>query len=98
MNKSSFLKQCKKNREILDFSYQDISNVLIGVSATEYKNFEDGKILVSRENLERIARVLGIEEFNKFNLDDYIDTDGLSEEEIVDLKDIVEKLVGEVDA
>ena len=98
MNKVEFIKQCKKNREILEFSYKDMSNCLIDISEEEYKLFEQGKFSMSRENLVRLARVLCIEENRMFDLSDYIDTDGLDEEQINDLKNIIEKLVGEVDA
>lgn len=98
MDKNSFIRQCKKNRELLGFSYKDVNNVLIDAKENEYRAFEDGKVMLSKENLERIVRVLCIEEFNKFNLDDYIDIDGMDKDEILDLKNIVEKIVGEVDA
>ena len=98
MNKFEFINQCKKNRKILEFSYKDMSNCLINVSEQEYKLFEDGKCSMSRENLERLVRVLCINESNEFDLNDYIDTDGLDEEQINDLTNIIEKLVGEVDA
>ena len=99
MNGTMFLKQCKKNREILDLTYQDISNALIDMSAKEYEAFEKGKsTIISKENIKRLYRILCIEEVNTFNLSDYIDTEGLTKEEIVDLAKIAEKLVGEVDA
>ena len=98
MDKNSFVRQCKKNREILEYTYKDISNVLVDVSEGEYKAFEEGKTLLNKDNLERLVKILCIEEYNKFDLNDYIDLSDLEEEEINDLSEIVEKLVGEVDA
>ena len=98
MDSSTFLKQCKKNREILEFTYQDMANCLINMSAKEYSLFETGKTkTISKENLKRLVRVLCIEEMYQFDLNDYIDTSGLTEEEILDLSNIVEQLVGEID-
>ncbi len=98
MNSSDFLNQCKKNREILEFTYQDMANCLVDMSAKEYSLFEMGKIKnISKENLKRIVRVLCIADVNNFNLNDYIDIEYLSEEEILDLGKIVETLVGELD-
>ena len=98
MNKIEFIRQCKKNREFLEFSYKDMSNCLINVNEDEYKLFEEGKFSISKENLMRIVRVLCIEESNKFDLSDYIDVNGIDEEQINDLSNIIEELVGEVDA
>ena len=97
MNKFEFIEQCKKNREILEYTFSDMSSCLIGVSEKEYKLFEQGKYSMSKENLERLVRVLCVKNINEFYLEDYVDTTGLREEEINDLKGIVEKLVGEVD-
>lgn len=98
MDKQAFLKQCKTNREILELSYEDMSNCLIDMNVKEYKAFENGsKNTISKENLKRIYRVLCLEETNLFNLNDYIDTEGLSKEEILDIASIVEKLVGDLD-
>ena len=98
MKKENFLRQCIKNREILEYSYKDVSDALENVTEEEYKNFENGKVMISKENLQRLVRLLCLEDFNQFDLEQYIDTSGLSDEEIDDLKEVVEKLVGELDA
>ena len=97
MDKLEFIKQCKKNREILEFSFLDVSSCLIDVSENEYRLFEQGKLSISKENLGRLVRILCIKQQNQFYLEDYVDTSGLSEEEISDLKTVVEELVGELD-
>ena len=98
MNTISFLNQCKKNREILELTYQDMANVLLAMSAKEYEQFEQGKTKkISKENLLRIVRILCIQNTYSFSLNEYIDVDGLNAEEIQDLSNIIEKLVGELD-
>lgn len=97
MNTAIFLSQCKKNREILNLTYQDIANVLINMSPKEYEQFELGKKkTISKENLKRIYKVLCIEEPSFFNINDYIDTTNLNNDEILDLSFILEKLVGDI--
>ena len=98
MNKLDFIKQCRENRKILGFTYFDMSACLFNVSEEQYKLFENGKCWMSEENLRRIVRVLCIEHKKEFYLEDYVDVTGLSEEEVMDIKGIVETLVGEVDA
>lgn len=93
-----FIKQCILNRKNLEFSYKDMSNCLIDVSAKEYEEFEKGNYRMSQENLKRIMRVLCIHEYKEIDIDSYIDTEGLNEDEIKDLSKIVCELVGEVDA
>ena len=92
-----FIKQCKKNRLALDYTYDDVSDSLIGVSEKEYIEFEEGRGTLSEENLDRLCRILCLKSPKKFNLDDYIDTDGLNEEELDDLKKVVEVIVGDLD-
>ena len=96
MNK--FIKQCIINRNSLEFSCKDMSNCLIDVSEEEYKEFENGNYSMSKENIERIMRVLCLTEYKEIDINDYIDTNELSEEEIKDLSKIVCDIVGDVDA
>lgn len=93
-----FLLTCINNRQVLEYSEKEMASYLVNVSEEDYIKFEHGKYLMDDNNLKRIARVLAIENKNLFNLEDYIDTDGLSEEEIEDLSKIIYDIVGEVDA
>ena len=93
-----FKKECKKNREYLGYSFYDVSVSLIDVSEEEYKSFEEGNIVLSKENIERLARVLCVKKPIEFDVNNYIDTEGLSQEEIDDLSNIVYELVGDENA
>lgn len=94
----AFIKECIKNRKFLDFSYQDMSNCLINVSAKDYESFEKGQYKMSKENLIRIARVLCVERPNSIDVSQYIDTSDLSEEEIKDLGKVIFSIVGDENA
>ena len=52
-----FKKECKKNREYLGYSFHDVSVSLIDVSEEEYKSFEEGNMVLSKENIERLANI-----------------------------------------
>lgn len=93
-----FLSLCINNRTLLELSCADMSSYLIGVSEKEYISFENGKYLMSEENLKRICRVLCIKPISKFKLENYIDVDNLSEEEYADLSKVVESIVGDDNA
>lgn len=93
-----FKKECKKNREYLGYSFSDVSVALIDVSEEDYANFEDGNNVLSKENLERLARVLCVKKPYDFNVENYIDTTGLTIEEIDDLSSILFEIVGDDNA
>lgn len=93
-----FKTECKKNREYLGYSFYDVSVALVDVSEEEYKNFENGNHLLSRENMERLTRVLCISKPNVFDINRYIDTSDLTSDEIDDITKVVETLVGDFDA
>ena len=93
-----FLLTCINNRKILEYSEKEMASYLEDVSELDYINFEKGKYLMSQNNLKKIIRVLAITNIKLFNLNDYIETEGLSEEEIKDLSLIVEQIVGEENA
>lgn len=93
-----FIKQCIINRKNLEFSFKDMSNCLINVSEEEYKEFEKGNYEMSKENLNRLIRVLCLVKPKKIILDDYIDTEGLSDKEKDDLSQIICDIVGDVGA
>ena len=93
-----FKKECKKNREYLGYSFSDVSVALIDVSEDDYANFEDGNNVLSKENLERLARVLCVKKPYDFNVENYIDTTGLTIEEIDDLSSILFEIVGDDNA
>lgn len=94
----AFIKECIKNRKFLEFSYQDMSNCLINVSAKDYESFEKGQYKMSKENLIRIARVLYVERPNSIDVSKYIDTSDLSEEEVNDLGKVIFSIVGDENA
>lgn len=100
MNKGyeTFVSQCIKNRKILEFSYKDMSNCLINVSESDYINFENGTYLMSKENMIRIARVLCVEKPLFKDISEYIDVNGLSENEIADLSKIISVIEGDENA
>lgn len=91
---NEFREECKKNREYLDLTIQDISNALINVSEKEYFDFENGNKNLSKENLQRLAKILCINKPSLFDIDEYIDTTYLSKEEIEDVSKVVEFIVG----
>lgn len=93
-----FVCECIKNRKYLEFDYQDMSNCLIDVSVEDYENFEKGKILLSKENMIRIAKVLCIKKPHKLTINDYIDTSSLSEEEIKDIEKVLLAIEGDDNA
>ena len=93
-----FKNECKKNREYLGYSFYDVSVSLIDVSEKEYREFEESDYMLSKENLERLSRVLCIKKPYDFNVNNYIDVTGLSNEEIEDLSNIVYGLVGDDNA
>ena len=93
-----FLKECIKNRKYLSFSFKDMSNCLVNVSEKDYANFEKGTYQMSKENLIRISRVLCVKRPTDFNINDYIDTGDLNEDEIKDLTKIICELVGDDNA
>lgn len=90
-----FLLMCINNRITLEYSEKEMASYLVNVSEEDYVNFENGKYLMDDNNIKRIARVLAVKNIDLFNLDEYIDTDGLSEEEIEDLSSVVSQIVGE---
>ena len=94
----TFIKECIKNRKYLEFSYQDMSNCLIDVSAKDYENFEKGQYKMSKENLIRVARVLCIERPNTIDVSKYIDTNELDEDEVNDLGKVIFSIVGDENA
>ncbi len=98
MKMKEFIKQCKNNREILELSYADVSACLVDMDEKEYEKFENNGGYISEENIDRLIRLLCIEKINSFNLEEYIDTEGLDEDQIKDLSKIVEEIVGEFDA
>jgi uncharacterized hydantoinase/oxoprolinase family protein len=93
-----FKNECKKNREYLGYSFSDVSVSLIDVSEEEYRDFEDGSLVLSKENLERIARVLCVKKPYDFNIENYIDTTGLDDTEIDDLSNVIYSIVGDDNA
>lgn len=96
--KREMLSKCINNRKYLELTCANMASYLKSVSEEDYVNFEKGEYLMSEENLERISRVLCIDLNDNFNIEDYIDTTGLSEEEINDLKGIVKGIVGDNNA
>jgi len=93
-----FKNECKKNREYLGYSFCDVSVSLVDVSEKEYQDFEESDYLLSRENMERLTRVLCISKPNVFDISKYMDTSGLTKEEIDDITEVVKTLVGDFDA
>ena len=93
-----FLKECVKNRNYLEFSYQDMSNCLDNVSEEEYEDFEKGKNMLSLANLRKIAKVLCIEKPLEKDLSNYIDVSELDEEELNDISNVINAIVGDDNA
>lgn len=90
-----FKNECKKNREYLGYSFYDVCVSLINVSEKEYKDFEETDYMLSKENLERLTRVLCVKKPYDFNVNNYIDTSELNEEEIEDLSNVIYTIVGD---
>ena len=93
-----FLLTCINNRNVLEYSEKEMSSYLDGVSEKDYVDFERGKYLMSKNNLMKIVRILAIKASEIFSLKDYIDTEGLSDEDVADLTIVVSKIVGEENA
>ena len=53
---------------------------------------------MSDDNLKRLVRILAIDTLDEFDINDYIEIDGLSDEEIEDLSLIIKEMVGDQDA
>lgn len=96
--KKEILNECINNRKYLGLTCANMASYLKNVSEEQYTKFENGEYLMNEENLERIARVLCINLNDNFNIEDYIDTSGLSEEEIEDLASVVKGIVGDNNA
>ena len=95
---NAFLNECIKNREFLGYSYKDMSNCLIKVTTDQYSAFEKGEYKMTKDNLMRIIRVLCIEKNKPFDVNEYIDTKGLTKEEIDDLSQVIASIVGDDNA
>lgn len=93
-----FLLTCINNRNVLEYSEKEMSSYLDNVSEKDYVSFEQGKYLMSKNNLIKIVRILAIKASEIFSLKDYIDTEGLSDEEVDDLTSVISKMVGEENA
>ena len=96
--KEEFVDECIKNRVFLELSYKDVSSCLINVSEENYKSFEEGKFSLSKENIERLIRVLCIKKPCNIDVNKCIDTTDLNEDEIKDLSMVVEAIVGDDNA
>ena len=94
----SFVNECIKNRTYLQFTYKDMENCLINVSAKEYEDFEKLKYKMTKENLVRIARVLCINKPTIKNISNYIEIEDLSKEELKDITNIISTIVGDDNA
>lgn len=90
-----FIDECIKNRKFLEYTHKDMSNCLIGVSEKDYADFEDGNYVMSKENLDRIVRVLKVKKPTSFDISDYINVDEYDEDEIKDLSNVISVIVGE---
>ena len=93
--KKDFINECINNRQYLGLTNKDMSLCLINVSEEDYYNFELGTYSMSKENIERIMRVLCISKPKTFDVNKYLNTSELNQEEIDDLSKIVELIVGE---
>jgi len=90
-----FLLTCINNRKLLEYSEKEMASYLENVSEQDYIKFENGKYLMSENNMKKIIRILAVKSIETFNLSDYIEIKGLSEEEIDDLSVVVAQIVGE---
>ena len=93
-----FLNLCINNRIGLELSCKEMASYLVDVSEKEYIAFEKGKYSMSENNLRRICRVLCVKPTSNFKVEDYIEVDGLSEEEYEDLSKVIETIVGDNNA
>ena len=93
-----FVKQCIKNRKFLDYSYKDMAACLIDISESEYASFEQGSYIMDKNNLKRLSRVLCIKKPITINLNDYIDTSELDDDEINDIAKAFSTIVGDENA
>ena len=93
-----FINECKKNRVFLNYSCKDMANCLVNVSEEDYIKFEDYNYKMSKENLIRIARVLCLKKVQIMDVNNYIDTSELEEEEIKDLSKVISAIVGDENA
>ena len=90
-----FVNECRKNRLYLGLTSKDMANCLIDVSEDNYNDFEDGKYGMSKENIERLVRVLCVSKPKDFDINKYLDVSELNKEEVNDLTEIVKVIVGE---
>lgn len=90
-----FIKECKKNRKYLEYTSKDICNCLVDVSEKEYEDFENGQYMMSKDNLDRLTKVLNIKKHTDFNINKYIDVREYDEDEINDLSVVISTIVGE---
>lgn len=97
-NYKKFLINCINNRLTLEYSEREMAGYLDNVSEKDYIDFEAGKYSMSDNNLKKIIRILAVNSIELFDVNDYIDTDGLSEEEIDDLSKVISTIVGDDDA
>jgi len=96
--KKEFINECINNRTFLGYTSKDVADSLIDVSEQDYIDFEDGKYVMTNENIKRLMKVLCIEKPNAFDVNKYIDTTGLDEVEVDDLSKIVKAIVGDDNA
>lgn len=90
-----FINQCIKNREFMEFTYKDMSNCLKGVSEDDYRAFENGTYNMSKENLDRIVRVLCVTSSEDFDISKYLNTEEYDQDEIEDLSKVIYSIVGD---
>lgn len=90
-----FIDECIRNRKFLEYTHKDMSNCLIGVSEKDYAAFENGNYVMSKENLDRLVRVLKVSKPIDFDISEYINVDEFDEEEINDLSKVISVIVGE---
>ena len=90
-----FINQCIKNREFMEFTYKDMSNFLKGVSEDDYHAFENGTYNMSKENLDRIVRVLCVKRSEEFDVSKYLNTEEYDQDEIEDLSKVISSIVGD---
>ena len=91
--KEEFINECIKNREYLGYSYADMANCLINMSEENYRDFELGKLNISKDNVARLIKVLCIEKPKPNGSNLVFDVD-VSNEEKNDLLDIALMIEG----
>lgn len=96
--KEEFLKVCINNRIFLNLSVEEMASYLRNVSSKQYEAFEEGDYDMSRENIERICRILCVKKPLNFKLEDHIDIDSVDEDDLEDISKIVEAIVGDENA